>query len=84
MTCQTYNIGGSVVHVNHGPTMEEIVNRVDGETRWCFVCRKHREFRYIVTAPAEPSYYGPNPDVRCGHCKSSDGDLFPGRFREWE
>jgi hypothetical protein len=84
MTCQTLEIGGDLVHINYGPAMVEVVNRRDGEARWCFVCRKHRDFRYIVMAPAEPSYYGPHADVKCATCKTSDSDLFPGREREWE
>lgn len=84
MTCQTYEIGGDIIHINHGPSMVEVVNRRDGEPRWCFVCRKRTEFRYIVTAPSEPSYYGPNADIKCGRCNTSDGDLFPGNSREWE
>lgn len=83
MTCQTVEYGGDLLHINYGPATKVIVNKPDGE-RWCFVCRKRREFYYIVTAPVEPSYYGPNPDIKCGHCKTSDGDLFPGREREWE
>ena len=84
MSCQTYDIGGDLIHVNRGPAMVEVVNRVDGETRWCFNCRQPREFRYIVMAPVEPDWYGPHADVKCGHCRTSDGDLFPGREREWE
>lgn len=84
MSCQTVTIGDSVVHINRGPAMVEVVRRRDGEARWCFRCRKRREFLYIVTAPAEPSYYGPNTDIRCGTCNTSDGDLFPGREREWD
>lgn len=84
MTCQTLVIDERVVHINRGPAMVEVVNRRDGDTRWCFVCRKHQEFRYVVMAPVEPDWYGPHADVKCGKCKTSDGDLFPGRRREWE
>lgn len=83
MSCQTINLDGTIVHISRGPAMEEIIRESEGE-KWCFHCRKRREFFYIVTAPIEPSYYGPNPDVRCGHCNTSDGDLFPGGYREWE
>lgn len=71
------------LHINYGPPMEEIVRESQGE-RWCFRCRKQREFVYTVSAPTEPSYYGPNPAVRCTVCDLIDGDLFPGRSREWE
>jgi len=63
--------------------MEEVKRDNIGE-RWCFKCRKRRDFFFIVTAPIEPSYYGPNVDVQCGSCDTSDGDCFPGREREWE
>ena len=81
--CQTYNFGGTTVHISHGPEMREVKRESKGE-KWCFHCRKRREFWFIVTAPAEPSYYGPNADIRCGHCNTSDGDFFPGHEREWE
>lgn len=67
----------------YGPPMKRIKDEPDGE-RWCFRCRKVREFRFTVDAPTEPSYYGAHPAVRCGHCGTVDGDCFPGRFREWE
>lgn len=63
--------------------MREIHRESRGE-RWCFKCRKRREFFYIVTAPVEPSYYGPNPSIRCSVCNLDDGDCFPGSSREWE
>lgn len=54
----------------------------DGE-RWCFQCRKRREFRFKVTTPVDPmSYYGPSPSIECGTCGLVNGDLFPGRERE--
>lgn len=69
------------LHINYGPATEEVTRKPDGE-HWCFVCRKRRRFDFVVRAPIEPSYYGPNPSIVCelGH---TDGDLFPGRFREW-
>jgi hypothetical protein len=62
--------------------MKEIHRETDGE-RWCFTCRKRREFMYVVTAPVGISYYGPNPSIRCGTCGAIDGDVFPGTSREW-
>lgn len=67
----------------YGPPMKEVTREPSGE-RWCFTCRKRREFEFVVMAPAEPSYYGPSPSMECTTCKTSDGDLFPGREREWE
>lgn len=57
----------------------------DGDERWCFKCRKRREFRFIVTAAVdwEHDYYGPSGSVRCAVCHSNDGDCFPGTYRMW-
>lgn len=63
--------------------MEEIHRESVGE-RWCFCCRKQREFHYVIDAPIAMSYYGPNPYIQCSECRTMDGDLFPGRSREWE
>ena len=43
-----------------------------------------RGFVFVVTAPVGPSYYGPSLSVQCAACGTSDGDLFPGRTREWD
>jgi hypothetical protein len=69
------------LHILRTP-MKEIHREEIGE-RWCFVCRKRVQFLYLVHATVEPSYYDPNPSIECerGH---SDGDLFPGRIREWD
>lgn len=83
MSCSTYTYGETLVHVNHGPMMKEVVRRSEGE-KWCFQCRKRCEFFYIVTAPVVIDWYGPNADVECGTCNTSDADLFPGHEREWE
>ena len=74
---------GTVAHINRPGRTREIHREELGE-RWCFHCRKRRDFAYTVTGEIEPSYYGPNPDVKCNHCGTSDGDLFPGRERVWE
>lgn len=62
--------------------MEEVHRESDGE-RWCFRCRKRREFEYVITAPVELSYYGPTRQIECTHCHTTDGDCFPGTEREW-
>lgn len=72
-----------VVICRPGP-MERVVEEQDGEPRWCFRCRKVRTFLFVVDREIEPSYYDPNPSVICATCGLSDGDLFPGRIREWE
>lgn len=69
------------LHILRTP-MKLVNSRDDGE-RWCFVCRKRVPFLYRVHAPVDPeSWYGPNPSIACvnGH---TDGDCFPGRYREW-
>lgn len=75
-------MGVPQLHVNWGPRLVEIVREAEG-VRWCFVCRKRRNFEFVVKTPAEPSYYGPSASV-VGECGHVDGDLFPGRTREWE
>lgn len=74
---------GPPLHINFADPNKVVHHENLGE-RWCFRCRKRREFLYLVTADVEPSYYGPNPSVRCAECNLVDGDLFPGREREWE
>jgi hypothetical protein len=64
--------------------MRVTVRRPHGEPRWCFRCRKVRPFIFRVMSPVGMSYYGPVPSIRCGTCDLVDGDLFPGRQREWE
>lgn len=71
------------VHFCRGPEMSEI-HREDIGERWCFSCRQQARFIYMVHAPTEPSYYGPNPSIRCGNCGQIDGDCGFGRSREWE
>lgn len=66
-----------------GEQLNEVVRRADGAERWCFRCRAIRRFEYVVLAPVEPSYYGPTPRIECATCHLIDGDLFPGRYREW-
>ena len=69
-----------------GPSGWEIIHdEADGE-RWCFKCRKRREFRYIVGRDPDymNDYYGPSAHVECSVCKTTDGDCFPGWSREWE
>ncbi len=69
------------IHIHWTEPQEEVVREDIGE-RWCFQCRKRREFQYVVMAPVGMSWYGPSPSIRC-ECGAIDGDLFPGREREW-
>lgn len=75
--CQT---NGQVVIC--GTRMKEYSRQSEG-TRWCFCCRRRAEFQRVVTVPDGRSYYGPSIRIECANCKTPDGDLFPGRFREW-
>lgn len=58
-------------------------DRLPEREAWCFRCRKRRQFVRVVMVPNGMSYYGPTVDIRCGSCGLIDGDLFPGRYREW-
>jgi hypothetical protein len=74
-------IGDGAVICLAGPQRE--IHREELGERWCFRCRKRREFIYTVVADTEPSYYEPNPFIRCAACNTTDGDLGFGRMREW-
>lgn len=79
MPCESYEGGLTICY--SGPR-KRIAHESQGE-KWCFRCRKRREFFYEVWADVEPSYYDPNPSIKCGTCGLSDGDLFPGYERSW-
>lgn len=84
MSCDPITQGDTIVGTICRPgRFERVVDKVDGEPRWCFACRKVREFRYTVDREVAPSYYNPNPAVRCAVCATSDGDCFPGYSRTW-
>lgn len=94
-----------ITHIMHTP-MEEVCRKVDGDSRWCFSCRRQQPFEYVVTAPIVScwcpidsprneqgegavefntgAWYGPSTQIECCVCHLTDGDLFPGRYREWE
>jgi hypothetical protein len=78
----------TLVHILHTP-MEEVARKAHGE-RWCFVCRKRRDFEYVITRPIVTSihdtgaWYGPSHRIECTFCKTTDSDCFPGTAREWE
>ena len=69
------------IHIHRVDT--KLVDAMPFGRRWCFVCRKRREFTKEIHAPVEMSYYGPHVTIR-GECGHVDGDLFPGSYREWE
>jgi hypothetical protein len=71
------------LHIHRVPT-HLVSSKPDGQPRWCFYCRKRVNFIREIHAPDDKmSYYGPHAVIRCDH-GHHDGDLFPGRFREWE
>lgn len=80
------------VTVCTGPAMEERSRESMG-VRWCFKCRGRHEFFWIVMVPVidfsnEASIYaamwGPTAHSICTGCGQSWGELFPGRFYQWE
>lgn len=66
-----------------GDEMREARRVLNGEARWCFHCRDRRDFERITRVPVRPSYHDPFVTIECTVCHTPDGDLFPGRCREW-
>ncbi len=84
MTCETY---GNVT-ICHGPEMTEH-KRWDEGVLWCFQCRKRVQFWQVLRVAsiediiATMGFWTHDRTMECerGHV---DGDLFPGRSREWD
>lgn len=72
------------IHILWTDPLQEVVRQRNGKKRWCFTCRKRRDFEYVVQSPAVMSSYGPTPHIECSVCHTHDSDLFPGHIREWE
>lgn len=72
----------STLHICWTEPHEEVFREPDGE-RWCFTCRKRRDFEHVCMAPVGMSWYGPYQQIECTVCKTVDGDCFPGTMREW-
>ncbi len=80
MACR--DVGGAIVC---GPSdVYEHARRPNGEPRWCFKCRAIRSCEFVLRGDREPTYYAPWPSIECVTCGTSNGDLFPGRYREWD
>lgn len=63
--------------------MHVVSEELWGDPRWCFHCRKRVSFTLNVSLPDDPmSYYGASFSMECEH-GHSDGDCFPGTYREW-
>lgn len=77
MNCQPIQ-GGWIC--GSGP--REQIKEESAGVKWCFVCRKRVEFTDRLMADKVPSYYDPTWVRKCsaGH---TDGDLFPGYYREY-
>ena len=71
-----------VVVCGPGPMVER--RREPQGERWCFQCRRRVDFDFVVRVEVEPSYWGPDASVECRPAGHIDGDLFPGRSREWD
>lgn len=75
------------IHILYTP-MAETRRKPDGE-RWCFSCRKRRQFEHVTSVPVCESiddtgcWYGPSHEIECTVCGVVDGDCFPGTTREW-
>lgn len=64
-----------------------IKRKPNGEVRWCFYCRARVAFDFVVRGNTDPDYddyYGPAPSIECAEKGHGDGDMFPGRYREWD
>jgi hypothetical protein len=70
------------VHICWTDEQYEVFRREYGE-RWCFRCRKRRDFVHVRTASVGMSWYGPIDRIECTSCRTIDGDCFPGVVREW-
>lgn len=74
--------------VQHGPVVicydpVEEYARTSMGVKWCFKCRKRREFFWVCWRPTDRmSYYGPHGAVQDNVCETADSDLFPGWSRE--
>lgn len=68
-----------------GPGPMEVKHRKSLGIKWCFECRRRREFEKHILVPStdEGRWYGPVPEVVCLHCGTVNGDCFPGWSREW-
>jgi hypothetical protein len=71
------------VHVLRTPMTE--YSRTPMGERWCFRCRKRRNFSWVVLVPTDsPSYYSPTAHMVCETCREKDTDLFPGWERTFD
>ena len=69
------------IHIHR--TMMKEYSRIDLGERYCFKCRKRRNFTDVILVPIDSmSYYGPIDKIVCDVCGRQDTDLFPGWTRE--
>ena len=78
MSCRTF---GNVTIC--GPSKWVEFSRDSVGIKWCFQCRKHLEYFWIVEGDPEPNYYGPSARYSCSAC-NGDHTLGFGRVYTWE
>lgn len=71
MGCQTVAPG---IIICTGPAMRETL-RLPGPVLWCFACHEHRMHYIVHRVEVEPSYYGPDTDLRCDRCDRTATDF---------
>lgn len=65
------------------PVQSVEVWRVQHRTAFCFHCRKDTTHFQTLVEKTTPTYWGPTSKVVCGDCGSIDGDIFPGKDRNY-
>lgn len=59
------------------------VASVQHRVAYCFHCRKDTAHLQTLVETAAATYWGPKIQVNCGECGAVDGDIFPGRERNY-
>lgn len=79
MTCLT---APGIVMCTAGP-LTEVRRTPYPHARWCFTCRERTTFDYVVFHPSQDASEldGPEAEIQCHTCRTTDSDLFPGNFR---
>lgn len=74
MTCTEY--AGGLTVCTSGP-MRVIAREFEERPRWCFGCRRHVRYNFVLTGTVEPSRYGPTWEAAC---PNGCGDRASGGF----
>lgn len=69
-----------------GPSSYRLVSLTTERVSWCFHCRARRAHLREIHRPTdiEGMWWGSTVRVRCAACRTTDGDMFPGTWREWD